>query len=139
MPSLFLCPRSSTFGMKIIPGFNYNVLSSQLRQERGGHIMDRQRLEELDIMRGLAILIILFHHLPDYGFNFFDLRNFGIGLDLSFLNGLNTYFGLGLFIYVSGVLLQHNYRGLSGGGVSSFLKKGFSGYSRFITSRWRYS
>ncbi len=88
-------------------------------------------MEEFDIMRGLAILIILFHHLPDYGFNFFDLNNFGIGLDLSFLNGLNTYFGLGLFIYVSGVLLQHNYQGLSGGGqglsggVFTFLKKRF--------------
>ena len=88
--------------------------------------MARQRLKELDIMRGLAIIIIIFHHLPYVSLNYYDLRNFGINLDLSFLNDLNAYFGLGLFIYISGVLLQGNYHDLSNcRQVRSFAKKRF--------------
>lgn len=88
--------------------------------------MSRQRLGEFDIMRGLAIIIILFHHLSDYGLNYYDLHNFGINLNLSLLNVLNTYFGLGLFVYISGVLLQRNYHDLSGWRqVGTFIKKRF--------------
>ena len=88
--------------------------------------MARKRLAEFDIMRGLAIAIILFHHLPDYGLNFYNLNNFGINLDLSMLNELNTFFGLGLFVYISGVLLQKGYPSLAGRQqTSSFFKKRF--------------
>lgn len=65
-----------------------------------------KRLPVFDWIRSVAIITILFHHLPNYTFNFYDLRNFGIPLDLSILNELSGYFGLSLFIFMSGYLLN---------------------------------
>ncbi|MBP0019715.1 MAG: acyltransferase [Cyanobacteria bacterium SBLK] len=65
-----------------------------------------KRLPIFDWIRSIAILIILFHHLPNYTFNFYDLNNFGIPINLSFLNHLNRYFGLSLFVFVSGYLIN---------------------------------
>lgn len=67
---------------------------------------NKERRSEFDIMRSFAIFIIIFHHLPAYCFNYYDLNNFGISVDLSFVNDLNRYFALGIFIYISGYLLQ---------------------------------
>lgn len=64
------------------------------------------RLAALDWIRALAILVIIFHHLPGYTFNYYDLNNFGIPLDLSPLNTFNRYIGLSLFIFTSGYLLN---------------------------------
>lgn len=64
------------------------------------------RLLIFDLMRSLAILIILFHHLPNYTGNFYDLNFIGINLDLSPLNELNRYLGLGLFIFLAGYLIN---------------------------------
>ncbi len=97
-------------------------------QENGVNIAAApgKRLYELDIMRAIAIGIIIFHHLPDFTFNFFDLRNFGINMDLSPLNRLNAYFGLGLFVYISGVLMRNSYSEMSRPGkVWEYLKKRF--------------
>lgn len=67
--------------------------------------MDK-RLPVFDWIRSVAIVIILFHHLPNYTFNFYDLNYFGIPLDLSIVNELAGYFGLSLFIFMSGYLLN---------------------------------
>ncbi|MGP1383836.1 MAG: acyltransferase family protein [Thainema sp.] len=66
----------------------------------------KKRLVVLDWMRALAILVILFHHLPGYTFNYYDLNNFGVPLDLSLLNVFNRYIGLSLFVFTSGYLLN---------------------------------
>jgi peptidoglycan/LPS O-acetylase OafA/YrhL len=59
-------------------------------------------------MRTIAILIILFHHLPGHSFNYYDLRNFGIELDFSWINELNRSMALGIFIFISGFLFENN-------------------------------
>ncbi len=64
------------------------------------------RLLRFDLMRSLAIFIILLHHLPEYCFNFYDLRYFSINLNLSILNELNRHFGLSLFVFLSGHLIN---------------------------------
>jgi Acyltransferase family len=64
------------------------------------------KIFEFDMIRSLAILIILFHHLPGYCFNFYDLNFFGISADLSELNNLNRYFGLGLFTFLLGYFVD---------------------------------
>lgn len=64
------------------------------------------RLVVFDWMRTIAISIILFHHLPDYCFNYYNLNHFGKNLDLSSLNELNRYFGLGLFVFLSGYFVN---------------------------------
>lgn len=69
--------------------------------------MRRERLYGLDILRTLGTFIIVFHHLPDYVGNFYDLNCFGIPLNLSYVNVLNTYFGLGIFVFVSGFVLDY--------------------------------
>ncbi len=71
--------------------------------------MRKARLYELDILRALGTLVIVFHHLPDYAGNFYDLEFFGIPLDLSYVNVVNTYFGLGIFVFVSGFVLSFSY------------------------------
>jgi len=49
------------------------------------------RLFIFDLMRALAIFIILFHHLPQYSGNFYNFNFIGIHIDLSPVNGLNRY------------------------------------------------
>lgn len=66
----------------------------------------KDRFLVFDLIRFLAVFIILFHHLPNYCFNFYDLKNFGINIDLSAWNDLNTYLGLSLFIFMSGYLIN---------------------------------
>lgn len=65
-----------------------------------------QRLLVFDWIRSIAILIILFHHLPNYTFDFYNLNYFGIPANFSALNELNRYFGLSLFVFVSGYLIN---------------------------------
>lgn len=65
-----------------------------------------KRLPVFDWIRSVAIFTILFHHLPGYTFDFYDLRNFGIPLDLSLLGLLSGFLGLALFIFMSGYLLN---------------------------------
>ncbi len=64
------------------------------------------RFLTFDLMRALGIIIILLHHLPEYTFNYYNLNFLRIPLDLSPLNELNRYLGLGLFIFLSGYLLN---------------------------------
>lgn len=54
----------------------------------------------------MAILMVVFHHLPGYTFNFYDLRYFGIPIDLSHVGHLIGYFGLAMFIFMSGYLIN---------------------------------
>jgi peptidoglycan/LPS O-acetylase OafA/YrhL len=61
------------------------------------------RLYHLDILRMLAILCIIVRHLPSHGF-------------LLFLDNIKEYFalvGLGLFFFMSGYLLNYNYKSLN--------------------------
>jgi hypothetical protein len=55
-------------------------------------------------MRSIAILIILIYHLPGYSLNFYDLNTIGIGIDFSIFRELSKYFGLALFVFISGHL-----------------------------------
>jgi len=66
----------------------------------------KDRFLVFDLIRSLAIFIILFHHLPIYSFNFYNLKNFGIDIDLSAWNELNKHLGLSLFIFMSGYLIN---------------------------------
>lgn len=66
----------------------------------------KDRFLLFDLIRVLAIFIILFHHLPIYCFNFYNLKNFGINIDLSAWNELNKNLGLSLFIFMSGYLIN---------------------------------
>jgi peptidoglycan/LPS O-acetylase OafA/YrhL len=63
-------------------------------------------IPEFNVMRALGIFIILAHHLPDYCFNYYNLSYLGINIDISLLNDLNRYFALGIFIFISGYLLN---------------------------------
>lgn len=83
--------------------------------------MCKERLYELDILRALGTFIIVFHHLPDYTGNFYDLSYFGIPINLSGINVLNRYFGLGIFVFVSGFVLYYTNPRVDN--ISSFLKK----------------
>jgi len=75
-----------------------------------GYYIDKKvmnnRLFIFDLMRALAIFIILFHHLPQYSGNFYNFNFIGIHIDLSPVNGLNRYLALSLFIFISGYLLN---------------------------------
>lgn len=84
--------------------------------------MHKERLYELDILRALGTFIIVFHHLPDYIGNFYNLGYFGITpINLSYINVANTYFGLGIFVFVSGFVLYYTYPEIVS--IASFLKK----------------
>jgi len=56
----------------------------------------------------LGTLIIAFHHLPDYAGNFYNLDYFGVPINLGYVNVLNTYLGLGLFVFTSGFVLCYS-------------------------------
>lgn len=71
--------------------------------------MPIKKMHEFSVMRAFAILIILFHHLPDYSFNYYNLAFIGLNYDLSFLNDLNRYFGLSIFVYISGYLQSYSH------------------------------
>jgi peptidoglycan/LPS O-acetylase OafA/YrhL len=75
---------------------------------------NKERLIELDFIRAIAILIILFHHLPAYCFNYYDLHFFGLQYDLSYINDINRYLSLGTFVFISGYLQQHSFHDISG-------------------------
>ena len=68
--------------------------------------MNKPRFPVFDWMRSIAIFIILIHHLPDYTLRIYDLNNFGIPLDLSRASSLNAHLGLGLFVFISGYLIN---------------------------------
>jgi hypothetical protein len=66
----------------------------------------KDRLLIFDLMRLIAIFLILSVHSPGYSFNFYDLRHFGINLNLTMIKEFNAIFGLGLFIFLSGYLIN---------------------------------
>lgn len=74
----------------------------------------KNRIIHFDLMRSIAIIIILIYHLPGYSFNFYDLNMIGINIDSSVLRELSKYFGLGLFIFISGYLSNLKGRSFSG-------------------------
>ena len=74
----------------------------------------KKEIAEFNVLRAAAIIIILIHHLPNFTINFFNLNNFGIPIDVSFIIDLLRYFGLGIFIFISGFLLEFNDKKMSG-------------------------
>jgi len=86
----------------------------------------KNRVIEFDIVRALAIFVILFHHLSQHSFNFRVFHLKGYLLDLTFIYGWESYFGLGLFVFISGYLLSK--------ANPSF--KGWSDIKRFILERY---
>lgn len=66
----------------------------------------KNRVIEFDIVRAFAIFLILFHHLPQHSFNFYVFHLKGHLLDLSFIFWGEFYFGVGLFVFISGYLLS---------------------------------
>jgi peptidoglycan/LPS O-acetylase OafA/YrhL len=76
------------------------------------------RVEELDILRAVAIIIIILAHtstfLPTVTFSDFHL---GIGVDV-------TYFGVALFLFISGFVLYLNHPSFTQlNGLTDFFKK----------------
>ena len=66
----------------------------------------KNRVIEFDIVRALAIFLILFHHLSQHSFNFYVFHFRGQLLDLTFIYWWESYFGLGVFVFISGYLLS---------------------------------
>jgi len=66
----------------------------------------KNRVIEFDIVRALAIFLILLRHLQQHSFNFYVFHLKGHLLDLSFIYWGEYYLGLGLFVFVSGYLLS---------------------------------
>ena len=64
----------------------------------------KPRVLHFDLMRSIAILTILIYHLPGYSLNFFDLNAIGVDMDFSIFRKFSKFFGLGLFIFISGYL-----------------------------------
>ncbi len=60
-------------------------------------------------LRALAIIIILFHHLPAHSVDFYQVSFLGVHYNLHWLNHLNRYLALSLFTFMSGYLLEYNY------------------------------
>jgi peptidoglycan/LPS O-acetylase OafA/YrhL len=66
----------------------------------------QRRVIGFDIVRALAISLILFHHLSQHSFDFYVFHLKGYLLDLTFIYWWETYLGLGLFVFISGYLLS---------------------------------
>jgi peptidoglycan/LPS O-acetylase OafA/YrhL len=66
----------------------------------------KKEIKEFNVVRSVAIVIVLLHHMPDYFINYYDLNYIGIELNLSFINHLNRYFSLGSFVFMTGFLAQ---------------------------------
>lgn len=66
----------------------------------------KNRVIEFDIVRALAIFLILFHHLPQHSFNFYAFHLNGHLLDLTFIYWWESYLGLGIFVFISGYILS---------------------------------
>ncbi|MGL6135903.1 MAG: acyltransferase family protein, partial [Planktothrix sp.] len=84
------------------------------------------RLVVFDWMRTIGIFMILAHHLPKYylGLQVLDQDKIDINL-LSFYE-LNRYFSLGLFVFISGYLInQKRKRFLNSRSLLKFLYKKF--------------
>lgn len=66
----------------------------------------QNRVIELDIVRALAIFLILLRHLSQHTFNFYAVHLKGNLIDLTFIYWGELYFGLGLFAFISGYSLS---------------------------------
>jgi len=65
------------------------------------------RLISFDLMRCVAIFIILFHHLPSYLYDAYNIAFIERDIDLlHHFYELNRYLGLGLFTFLTGYLLN---------------------------------
>jgi peptidoglycan/LPS O-acetylase OafA/YrhL len=64
------------------------------------------RVVEFDILRAIAIFLILLHHLPQHSFDFHVFHLRGYLFDLTFIYWWESYLGLGLFVFISGYLLS---------------------------------
>lgn len=74
------------------------------------------KIQEFDILRASAIIMLMFHHSEAYG-----LTVFGISLE-----GLNPYFEailLGIFFYISGYFTGRSFQKQNKGGVSFFFSR----------------
>ena len=88
--------------------------------------MNGKRLPELDVMRTMAIAIIVFHHLSDYTFNYYRFDFMGLNFDLSFIHGLNADLAVGVFIFISGMLHGPSFAaGHDAPPVSAYIRKRF--------------
>ncbi len=61
---------------------------------------------EFDIVRTLAVFLILLHHLPEHSVNFYAFYLKGHPIDLNFVYWQEFYVGVGLFVFISGYLLS---------------------------------
>lgn len=89
--------------------------------------LNPQRNYSVDFLRTLAIIfIVLLNHLTSYLFNFYDLHSIEIPADFSIIGHLMRYYGIGIFVFISGGLLSSgnsNKKGLQA--LHSFLIKRF--------------
>lgn len=86
--------------------------------------MSRKRLPEPDVMRTIAISIIIFHHLTDYTFNYYHINFMGLNADMSFINRINANLAVGTFIFISGMLHSPSFEaGENTLSVSGYVRK----------------
>ena len=75
-----------------------------------------KKIQEFDILRAFAIIMLMFHHSEAYGFSLFGIR----------LEGLTPYFEailLGIFFFISGYFTGRSFQKQNKGGMSFFLSR----------------
>jgi len=74
------------------------------------------KIQEFDLLRALAIIMLMFHHSQAYGFSLFGFP----------LEGLTPYFEailLGIFFFISGYFAQRSFQKENKGSVSFFFSR----------------
>jgi peptidoglycan/LPS O-acetylase OafA/YrhL len=83
------------------------------------------KIQEFDILRALAILMLMFHHSEAYGLSLFGYP----------LEGLNPYFEgilLGIFFFISGYFAERSFQKQNKGGVSFFSSRMLRVYPPYL-------
>jgi peptidoglycan/LPS O-acetylase OafA/YrhL len=83
------------------------------------------KIQEFDILRALAILMLMFHHSEAYGLSLFGYP----------LEGLNPYFEgilLGIFFFISGYFAERSFQKQNKGSVSFFFSRMLRVYPPYL-------
>lgn len=89
------------------------------------------KIQEFDLLRALAIIMLMFHHSEAYG-----LRLFGFPLA-----GLTPYFEailLGIFFFISGYLTERSFQKRNNGGFSFFFSRMLRIYPPYLLAVFLY-
>jgi len=89
------------------------------------------KIQEFDLLRALAIIMLMFHHSQAYGFTLFGFP----------LEGLTPYFEailLGIFIFISGYFAQRSFQKENKGSVSFFFSRMLRIYPPYLLAVFLY-